>query len=556
MNTEIKKTPLFTWVWLAVLLLAAGYLRLHNTDYFYYNPDEAMHTNIARGNDLSEVWRFAHYEIHPPLLYFASHYWMKLSDSVAFMHLLPLTLGLMLLVLCWRIGTKLGGEYGGIACASLAAFSHGLIIQSAVMRQYVFLLFFLSLGFYCYLHWRESRRGATLLAYTLCGMLAALSHFSAVLCVACFTLLGFYELLRAKAAPRYWALWALANLAILFVAVALYHSWKPILTPLASYFTEFKRTPQQMIRNALLYPQAVADYIFPRTYMSYGLLPLVLLYAILPHRNVLLRRLALLTLVGSLAGMVLYYKQIYPPLGTRRSLWLAPLLLPAAALAFADVCERILRLLLPSFATLRSQIFALALLAAGMATYGENQRFQDGSEYAMPLEQWTALNASLEKLGPDDLIVTEKDDGIMLANLYRVMGENAFTGAHMAALAPYRNLHILFNLYYPRNYSRNVLAATLHEAHARGMLDGVKRLVFLRLAWSRSPLTDLMLCNNLGKEIRTFPPLDGKKLTRKTIENSFAAFMIVPKTSLDNMLANGCMDGGHDMVPGFTPIRR
>jgi hypothetical protein len=163
----------------------------------------------------------------------------------------------------------------------------------------------------------------------------------------------------------------------------------------------------------------------------------------------------------------------------------------------------------------------------------------------------------MSALGPRDLIVTEKDDGMMLANLYRYMKEDAFTGRVMAALAPYKNTHILFNPYYPRNYTRGVFLATLDEAAARHMLDGADRIFFMRMAWSRSPLNDLMLCGALEKQIITFPAF-GAPLSRNDIDRARAAIMVISRDVMFRDIlapagkARACLDGKHDIVPEYT----
>jgi hypothetical protein len=177
----------------------------------------------------------------------------------------------------------------------------------------------------------------------------------------------------------------------------------------------------------------------------------------------------------------------------------------------------------------------------------------------MPLKQWNAAEQVLKTLTASDLIVTERDDGALLANLYRPMGEDAFSGATMVETALYGNVPILYNPYFPRSYNRVVFLANLQEAMDKGLLQKAERLVFFRTGWSRSPLTDLMVCPDLEKTVLTFPAQSPHHtLTRDDILGSYISMMMVSRqTFVDDVLAPGgkvraCLDGKHDMAPGLA----
>ncbi len=553
---------IFGWTWLVLLLAIAAYIRVQYADYFYYSPDEAMHIGMAQGRTLSEVWQFSHYETHPPLGNLLRHFWMNISDDVGFVRGESLLFGLALILLYYRIGLLLGGPSAGVACAALVAFSHGCIIQSYVARNYMFLVFFLSLGLYAYLHWRFARRPVLLLAYVACGWLAALTHFSAIFCIACIGGFEAVRMLVRKSPSQTLALWVAANAAIALVAVSVYRLWQPILAPIRDYyFTRHPLPPATLLVNTLEYPKITADYLYPGSIAAFVILCAMAACVLRPgQEGRTLRPLLALAALGFGLGMMLLLTGYYSTPGTRYSLWLLPLVVPPAGMAIAALSERALQALLPQSGELLPMILALLLLIAGYASYDLNKRFADGAEYAMPQEQWQELTRYLATLGPKDVIVTEKDDGIMLANLYRVMGDDAFTGERMATLAPYARTQILFNPYYPRHFGRDVLLATMEDAQARHLLDGADRLVFLEMAWSRSPQADLMLCDALtDKQLVAFPPLPSDHaLTREDIYHTRAALLLIPKQEfLSDVLspsgkAHGCLDGKHDMVPGFT----
>ncbi len=549
----------FIRFWLLALVIISVFIRVHGANNYYYNADEAMHTGIASGDTLAQVLQFSHYEIHPPALYILTHYWMMLSHDPAFVRGLPLCFGVLLILLYYRIGKALNGKFTGLCCAVLIGVSNGCIIQSYVVRQYIFFLFFISLAYYYYLLWKSGRKTGALTAYSIWSTVACLCHFSAIFCIFC---IATYELLGMRKRKEAGQIqWMLVNAVIGVIALSTYHQWQPILVPLKSYFaTHTAGSLTNLMVHTLFYPLATPGYVLPG-YASALILLVCQVWVLIapPHfiRNLSdLRALLTLNAMAYLLGMLLVLTRFYPEPGTRHSMWILPFVIPPAGWMLADLCEWL------NSKLIRSQsATALLLLGAACLTYSPETRFHDGSEYVWPQDQWRSFNRYLQALGPKDLIVTEKDDGIMLANLYRAMGTDAFTGVHMAALAPYRNTHILFNPYYPRNYSRNVLLATLEEAQTRHMFDGMERLVFLRMAWSRSPLTDLMLCDMPDKQLVAFAPLDTTHaLSRNDIYGRFAVIMIVPKVPFlkEALASNGkvanCLDGKHDMVPGFMAV--
>jgi uncharacterized membrane protein len=556
---EARMSPLFKCVWLASLLFIATWLRVHNADFFYYSPDEAMHIGMAEGKDVSEVWQFSGYETHPPLGNIMRHFWLFVSHDVGFVRGQSLFFGLALILLYYRIGLKTGGEPAAVACASLAAFGHGGIIQSYVARNYMFLVFFLSLAFYAYLHWRESRKAVPLLAYVICGCLAALTHFSAVFSIACIAVFEALRLLIRKDERQALPLWIAANAAVAVVAIGVYYQWQPILAPIREfYFTPHALPVSALLADTLRYPQAAAAYLFPSPASGTVILIAMVVCGMMCGST---RPLLGLAIAGLILGMALVFTGLYNTLGTRYCLWLFPLVIPAAGMTIANIGTCTLRKLMSNSSHIGSTLLAAFLLVAGAAFYNVDKRFGDGSEYAMPQQQWDDLNNFLQTLGPDSLIVTEKDDGIMLANLYPLMGKDAFTGKKMATLAPYRGTHILFNPYYPRHYSTGILLAAMEDAQTRHLLNGINRIVFLEMAWSRSPQADLMLCDALaGKQLVTFPPLPtDRALTRDDIYRTRAALLLMPtQTFLNDVLpaagkAHGCLNGLHDMSPGFIP---
>ena len=397
-------------------------------------------------------------------------------------------------------------------------------------------------------------------------MLACYTHFSAIFI---FFSIGAYETARAlhgrSLTSRPMRHWLAAHLLIGGFAVYLYHLWQPILIPLEGYFKPHLQARfSTHILLALLYPFSTAGYVLP-DYSAGFLMALAQLVCLVRmpafiHHPTRLRQSLRLAFIGYGLGIALFLLHIYSEVGSRHTLWLAPLILPSAGCILFDAGVWLCRFMGAS-AKRAPAIVMIGLVGLGCATYNASYRFQDSTEYVWPKAQWQLFSDYMEKLGPRDMIVTERYDGILLENLYPFLGDAPFTPAHMAMVVPYRDSRMLFNPYYARNYSTAVFLATLQEAQAKHWFDSSDRIVFYRTGWSRSPLTDLLLCENLPKRIVAFPPLGPKdQFTRGDIAlHRYAVLMIIDRASLTrDILAPGspgrtCLDATHDMVPGFVP---
>jgi 4-amino-4-deoxy-L-arabinose transferase-like glycosyltransferase len=570
-NSEyaMKLPPLFKWAWILLLIIASANIWLAHGKFFYYHPDEAMHSSIAAGSGLLEVLRFSRYEIHPPLSYIPLHYWMLISQDPTWVRMLSFLFSMALLPLYYFIGKRMAGELAGLWCATFVAFSTGIISQSFVVRQYPLFMLLISLSFYYYAVWRDTRTRSALSRYTLTGVLAALTHFSAIFFYFCLALYEALVILSRKEKRRALMEWLFANLSIAAVALLTYLAWQPTLNSLSSFFAEFVTPPGVRAAGAAIYPLSTTGFLYPSYGIAIPMLYMLLAYGLWRKPSLpgweKLRGFVLLAGLSLTVGAGLFYFQIYPFLGTRHSLWIFPLIIPITGAVVAEITAYISRRLNPDapIAAPMMVYISLILLATWSALAHSDARFGKTGEYGWPLTLWQDLTSKLETLGPTDLIITEKDDGIMLANLYRYMGDDAFYGSRMATLVPYHNTHVLFNPRYPRNYSTDVMLATLEQAKREHMFDGIKRFVFLQMQGSRAPLTELMLCPALKKEIILYPPEPpDHKFVREDFYVHRATLMLISKQAfLNDVLSpsggnHNCFDRSHDMVPGFMPARQ
>jgi hypothetical protein len=207
-----------------------------------------------------------------------------------------------------------------------------------------------------------------------------------------------------------------------------------------------------------------------------------------------------LTWIAQGLGMVLIVSGFYPFNGARHSLWTLPFIVPTLGWILADICTLIGSYLPQKLAGAWQYIAALLIFMGGWGTYDSRLRFHDNVEYAISSKQWEEAAPFLASLGPHDLVIGQKDDVIVLANLYPYMGDSAFTGTSMAALAPYGRAHILFNPFYRILLYRRTFLATLQEAERRGYFVGIDRLIFMKTVVTSPPISDLMRCSKLEQK--------------------------------------------------------
>jgi hypothetical protein len=541
--------------WFFLLSCVGLYVRVAGTYGFAFSGDEALHLNVARGHSLADVLRYARYEAHPPLFYVLLHYWMQISDAPSFLRGLPLLLNMTLIPLYYCIGRKLGGPLSGLSCAALAGLGYGCVIQACVLRQYSVLLPSISLNFMCWLHWRDARGKAALAGYFVSGLLAALSHFSAVFY---FIAIGVFEtvaLFRRKGPLCIVIEWLMANLVIAVLILFLYYLWEPTLSFLRLHdqgvlFNEPASGPQLILR-AFGAPFIEAFYI----YLFIPLLPFLFCYALSsgfasPLRAALYPYILLCAVACGLS-IVLYATGIYPIAGTRHNLWMLPLLLPVMGGMLADVLERV-RIHVGHWPVKIAVIVVLASAAVDMTA-----KLAQEDEYgAWQHKPWQAITGVLERLGPRDILIVDKPGGNLLANLYPYRSDAAFMNGGEPALVAYHNTHILIGPDYFSVYNHAALQEALRKAQANHLLDQVDRLVFLKL-WPDYPLYDLVTCEDVAKQT-LYPELQSAlPLTRERFPPGGLAVIAIDKqVFLDQVLApsanaHHCLDEKHDKTTGF-----
>jgi len=164
---------------LLLVLLTLGFaLRFWNAAYRFLNADEALHYLLSVQSSLAAAYRASFTTVHPPLLIIFLHYWGMLGRSELFLRLPSVIAGTTFcwVIFCWlRRETNYSTALIGL---TLLLFSPALILLSAEVRQYDFLLLFCASSLY-FLDRAISENSASMMLVSLLLLyLALLTHYS------------------------------------------------------------------------------------------------------------------------------------------------------------------------------------------------------------------------------------------------------------------------------------------------------------------------------------------------------------------------------------------
>lgn len=224
-GTEARGGAWATAAILAILVVAAAYVRVASLRGWVLSADDALHVTYAMtGSTWDVIWNVLKTDCHPPLMYLLLHGigTMGLLSSPFHARLISVVPGTLLVLTFYAMGRGFSGRAGGLACAFLAAFSPAIVLQSQTVRHYALMLLFLS-GMLAAFR-TPSRRGPA--CYFACAVLLVLTHHVAVVVVMATGLAG---LLRAPASPvpaqvrsRRRMAWALGHLAVAAVFLVVF----------------------------------------------------------------------------------------------------------------------------------------------------------------------------------------------------------------------------------------------------------------------------------------------------------------------------------------------
>jgi len=406
---------------LLVLLTLGLALRFWNAAYRFLNADEALHYLLSVQSSLTAAYRASFTTVHPPLLIIFLHYWGMLGRSELFLRLPSVIAGTTFcwVMFCWlRRVTNYSTALIGL---TLLLFSPALILLSAEVRQYDFLLLFCASSLYFLDRAISEDSGSMMLVSLLSLYLALLTHYSSL--IFAFTL-GIYSLLRVVAVrprTRIIALWitgqlgALALITTLFVThvsqVRARHAMEGLVgSYLRRSVLQAGENPLGFIAKANL---RLFHYLFSQGAVGAAALGLFIFGLVLllrdhnqPRTSKLRspRQLAFLLIFPLLVNCLLALFRAYPYGGTRHDSYLAIFVIPGIAIALAHWN--------PRRRWSKPAVIAAVLVLCNLfpSPQGEYIRARDQSRKLM-----AHAVSSLKLLAPGSTIFTDDQGGLLLS---------------------------------------------------------------------------------------------------------------------------------------------
>ncbi len=222
------------WLVLALIVLAAGALRLYRIDGQSFWNDEGNSARLAeRSVDL--ILEGARGDIHPPGYYLALHYWRGLlGQSEAALRGLSALSGVALIIFTFLMGRRLFEDAAtGLVAAALVAVNPFEVYYAQEARMYAMLALWAMLATWAMLAWWQAGarnpRGSSrfLVAYVLTAAAGLYTHyaFPFVMLAQSFSVGAWLWSSRGREGTGYRLLsWVGAQAAV----VALYLPWLPI----------------------------------------------------------------------------------------------------------------------------------------------------------------------------------------------------------------------------------------------------------------------------------------------------------------------------------------
>lgn len=204
-----------------VLIVAAGaLLRVHELGSESVWLDEAFSIKLSQYQPAGIIAETSK-DVHPPLYYFALHYWMLLfGDSEAGTRLLSALFGVLAVAMTYKVAERLFGKATGLVATALLALSRFHLEFSQEARMYTLLGLLALVSMYFFIKLVEGRGRAAFLGYVAASTLMMYTQVYSVFVLAAQNLFVLVLLFASRETFRrvLWR-WILAQviLAVLFL---------------------------------------------------------------------------------------------------------------------------------------------------------------------------------------------------------------------------------------------------------------------------------------------------------------------------------------------------
>jgi mannosyltransferase len=218
--TQAQSSRLLLVALLLIVAVGAA-LRIYKLDGDSLWLDEASSIKFSH-ESLSGIIETTAKDVHPPLYYFALHYWIKLfGDSESAARLLSALFGILAIPVTYKLAARMFDRATGLIAAALLALSRFHLEFSQEARMYSLLCLLSLLSVYFFLKLIEDRKSRLALAgYIVASALMMYTHVYSFFILAAENIYLLTLLFAARDIfKRTWKRWLVAQvtLAILFL---------------------------------------------------------------------------------------------------------------------------------------------------------------------------------------------------------------------------------------------------------------------------------------------------------------------------------------------------
>jgi uncharacterized membrane protein len=335
---------------LALIVVAAGFaLRVFTATRSYLNPDEALHYLLLNQPSAFLAYKASLTNAHPPLIYLVVYFWHFLGRSELMLRMPSVVAGT---AFCWMLYKWMGLAFGRGASfigLILATFLPSMVVLSAELRAYALLLFCLGGALYFLERAFLEKSVRQMWIFSVFLYLAILSHYSAVFFAVAA---GVYVLARIADSqlPRKVAMaWAEGQAGALAIYAFLYFTHLTKLkNSIAVWSTSFGTAyfqPDSTSLSKFTWQNTfgIFLFLFGQPYVAGGmLLCFVAGVAFFFAKGLLSRqggvqsnRLGILLIFPFIGVWCTAIAGIYPYVGSRHTVFLAPFVIAASSYLLA-----------------------------------------------------------------------------------------------------------------------------------------------------------------------------------------------------------------------------
>lgn len=412
----------------ALAVVACGFvLRIFAAARTYLNPDEALHYLLLNQSSAYLAYKASLSNAHPPLIYLVVYYWHFLGRSELMLRMPSVFAGT---AFCWLFYKWMGQAFGRAASwigLIAVTFSPSMIALSAELRAYALLL--MGIGGALYFLERAIAEESVRDMWGFSGFLylAILSHYSAAFFAAAA---GVYVLARisdGRLPRKLIVAWAAGQAVALAIYAFLYVTHLSKIKNSLAIWSQgfdsayFHRDTIDIFTFTKINTYNIFLFLFAQPYVARGMLVcflagvglLFVKGARMRQANLQSNRQGLLLVFPFLAVWCAAIAGIYPYIGSRHTVFLAPFEIAAASYLLAVVSRE----------KLWAGILIALLLTVGSNASRATAPIQEMPEKGSPAQMASAMSYMEQTIPQGDHILVDFQSSLPLA--YYLCGPKA-----------------------------------------------------------------------------------------------------------------------------------